>query len=585
MADAAPGRAKDDPRGRIPYYRLLLPALLLLIGASGAFVYVFMLDMFFPNARRVTLRLAHAVASVPVPERRGPRRIARVLQPSENVACAEERRFDLWAQAVRWRAFAEAQGMQVVYRGEDAIPRTRSDADLLIVPWILCLDAENAAAIERFARAGGGVVLAGPAAPLAGESVEQAPGGRWLVAAGGAAPGAALAPAQRLELPASPQDQASALGGRALLYWSDWSLVLRTAPDGRARAAATVAAPGAGRVVWFGFPVTHGVGPGAPDLERVRALALLWAAGDAIATLAPWPGGYSHAVAVLVALASGDENEVDLVQALADWGVRPTYLVRPDVLEGAGALRAVLRASPEVAARVDGRTLGGGVTPWELRRRLLAARSALGALADRPVLGLRLPEERVDDVARVASADAGYRYLVGDPLFDRAYPRWLDFAQHPVARLSRAGAGDDYRHLGAEPAAAARGRIAAAPFLRDLARLRALGGLYVLSVDSGRLGSREQRAALRLVLESAQRGGAWIAPAGEIAAFTGARRALRLATDEGGAVTVVNDGEREAEAALALFSQAEPRTTVLGPLAPGSAGPASGPLGAVAIAR
>jgi hypothetical protein len=146
MARAGPGApGRGDPRGRIPYYRFLLPAGLLLTGLLGAYVYVLLLDQLFPNARARSLRRPRADGAAPVIARRGPARSARVLQTRENVACAGERRFDLWAQAQRWRELAEAQGMRASLRDEGGIPRSRGEVDLLIVPWVLCLAPEHAA--------------------------------------------------------------------------------------------------------------------------------------------------------------------------------------------------------------------------------------------------------------------------------------------------------------------------------------------------------------------------------------------------------------------------------------------------------
>lgn len=520
--------APRELRGRIPWYRALLTSSLVIAGSGAALVYLWAMSNLFPDVGVVNLGalgVARNDLAAIVPPRAGPTRVVRILQTRENIECAERTRFDLWKHAERWQQLAAAAGFDTDFRDEEGIPRGRRQADVLIVPWVLCLDAEHRQRIDRFLAAGGGVVMAGAIGPEPDVRPSRMLNRRWLVTTGRTPPGACLDPARRLELPATQH----AMGLEAaypVLVWSRWNLAPFELPTGGWWAAAAVASRGPGRIVWFGFPAAEQVQGTTGELDRLRALALLWAAGDAIAAVGPWPEGRDHAAVIAVdAFAGGDELRETLRQ-LDESGLRPTVFVDSKALRTSSELRELVQDEAELGSRGDRRAIFAGEIRVRQRRRLRESRSEIQTLTGRPVLGLHAPEERYDDLTLHESSSAGYRYLLGDPAYDRAFPRWVSTAGNRIALLPRAGSGNALAFSVSGSPREDPGAMHA-----DLARMRRLGGLYILSVRSDRSGGLGRRAVLGRLLEDLLAGEPWRATAAEVVTWAAARQGLQLSVD------------------------------------------------------
>ncbi len=539
-------RTEGDPRGRIPFYYALLVASLVLLMASGGLAYLWTLRNLFP---------AMEVASIPTAEqgtappwRRGPARRVRIVQPASNIACATERGFDLWSQTERWRGLAEAVGIATELGNARRIPARPGTIDAIVVPWVLCLAPGERRAIDRFAAAGGGVILTGAAGladaaprPFGAEAL-------FVVPAGRSAPAAPLDPGRRLEIPLDSPAYTHE-SGDPVLWWSSWQLRPSPDPLGAWQPAAALDG-GASRRAWFGFPATHAVEGSRAELDRLRSLALQWVAGDDVVALAPWPEAQRFASVVGIDT-HGDEDEVlAAVEAAAALEPRATVFVYSDVVRAEGRLRTRLRASAELGSRGDRRTLFDGGTRIHQQQKLSESRAAIGGLHPRPVRGLRVPREQFDALTLHEAATAGYAYVVGDPAFDRAYPRWVSAEGLPMALVSRAAAAHDRT---------ARQRVAPRQAQRDLRRMRALGGLHLLVLSGQGLAATSHREALAPVLRDDLRRDAWRATAGEAVRWVAQRSRVELEAAEGGALRIVNRDARPLEGLVVEVFGDDPR--------------------------
>ncbi len=189
----------------------------------------------------------------------------------------------------------------------------------------------------------------------------------------------------------------------------------------------------------------------------------------------------------------------------------------------------------------------------EQQRRLAQSRRALEAAGARAsVRGVHPPDEAIDALTLYATAREGFAYVLGDPDYDRAYPRLARILRRRVAILSRAGAGDDFEHVG--QARAGSPRRAAEPFLQDLRRIQDLGGLYVLNLRPDLLGSGALRPALDRVLAAAQGSETWVTTAAEVAGWVRRRDDVSVRLDGEGGIEVVNQGpERIVDLELEFF--------------------------------
>jgi peptidoglycan/xylan/chitin deacetylase (PgdA/CDA1 family) len=203
--------------------------------------------------------------------------------------------------------------------------------------------------------------------------------------------------------------------------------------------------------------------------------------------------------------------------------------------------------SAEIASRGDRPVPLAGHPRTEQERRLARSRHALeGAAGRTPVRGVHPPNEDIDELTLHASAGAGYDYILGDPSYDRAYPRWAQIARRGVAVLSRAGAGDDYEHV--VRTGIRDPKQVADRFLQDLRRVQDLGGLYVLNLRPDVLASEPLRPALDRILKEARASRSWLTTAAEVSTWVRRRQGVRVLVDPGSThVRVINDGAEPLE--------------------------------------
>lgn len=550
-------------------YRALLGAVLFLLLSLGALTYLWTMRNLYPGVAIVRVPTAEEAPGPPL--RTGPVRRVLIVQPHENIACAERDAFDLWAETLHWQGLGEAMGFRVEFGGEALIPRGPARIQAVVVPWVLCLSAETRAALDRYARAGGGLVVSGHSDLLGAEPERFEAEASFVVPAGRSAPGAALAPGRRLEL--TPEAaRLTGAGGSPVLWWSQWTL--KPSPrDSVAWSAAATLSSMEGRRVWFGFPSTTTEEASAMELDRVRSLALAWAAGDDVVGIAPWPEGRGFALVAAVDV-QGDDTEIDAaLGALRELSLHPTVFLHAEADESPAATRRALAALPEIGSRGDRRTRFEGGTRIHQRQKLEESRARLAALSPEPVTGLRVPRERFDDLTLHESAEAGYRYVLGDPGFDRAYPRWVSAEGRRIALVSRAGAGDDHAYE----------RDGEIGFERDLADMRALGGLYVMALTTERLLDPAGRTGLKPALDEARRHAPWQATAGQVVRWARGRRGVRLEVAKGRLTLRHHGGGELRDVTIEVFgSGPDPRRHRVPRLVPGQ--PVELPLAGAAAA-
>ncbi|MEN8182248.1 MAG: hypothetical protein ABFS46_06895 [Myxococcota bacterium] len=556
------GRQSLDPRGRIPVYGLFLVASVVLGTSVGLLAFIHTMGNLAPWNGVLRLRLPSFTEPDPLGGHRPTVRstgVAFLLETPDNKRCAQRWQFDLQAESRRWERLAARAGFEV--RREREAPDAGAplrDA-VWIVPWSLCLRHSDWVRLDAHLRRGGGAVVGGPVdlararEPEGPLSVWLSPrtvvnlgrdADRFLMAADRSPPSATLAPGERIDLAGGP-DAWGVDAPHPALLWSRWELRPRPAPRGGRLAAAAARRVGQGRLVWFGVPITRAAREGGSGLGRASLLGLQWSAGDTIVALAPWPRGRDHAVVAAVD-ATGEPRQLrDAARQLSLRGIPATFFWYSDSLDGSQALRPLLGPDAEIASRGDRPVPLAGHPRTEQVRRLARSRQRLekAGRGAGPVRGVHPPNEEIDELTLHAAEAAGYEYVLGDPDYDRAYPRFRSIGRRGVVVLPRAGVGDDYEHVirsgQTDPNAVA------ARFLHDLLRIRELGGLYVLNLRPDLLGDERLRPALDRVLGAAQGPGAWVATARDVAAWARRRAAVQVTLEPETARVVVRNRGRE----------------------------------------
>jgi peptidoglycan/xylan/chitin deacetylase (PgdA/CDA1 family) len=252
----------------------------------------------------------------------------------------------------------------------------------------------------------------------------------------------------------------------------------------------------------------------------------------------PWPGSHAAAAVVAQDVEAGFANARYALDSLTAAHVRATFFVTSDLTRRNKQLTRMFAAAGEVGSHTENHRLLGGTSPGEQRERLGVSQRDLTALVGAPVRGLRPPEEQFDLATMAAWLDNGGTYLFGANDSRSAAPELLPVGRDTLLLLGRVtpddfGARSDVR-LGTD-------RLATA-YLNDFAKMRSLGGLYVLSYHSQVLARPElvpvvARIARRLVADSAT----WVATAADIATWWRARAGLLVSAHTAGGERVSID--------------------------------------------
>lgn len=462
-----------------------------------------------------------------------------------------------------WKARLEATGATVRLRQPDELV---PDEPLVVGP-APCLSAGARRALLDAAQRGSGLVLVGRAGTRDGSCrpvgwglvarltaaglADSTPSDTdtFIVVPADAALSTGIPPGSRLELRRAHHIALRSPGRDT--YYGDWSL--NPAPAQSAPLVDGAVVRGSDpRVIYLGFDPTM-----VADRPWDHAIASLllrnivaYAAGIALAAPEAWPHGKRAAAVIAQDVEDEFANARHALDTLRAAGVPATYFVVSRIAREHAALLRDLDAHGEIGSHSEDHRLLGGAPAAEQRERLADNQKELRELTGKPAGGLRPPEERFDLATLHAWRAAGGRYVVASNDFRTPSPELVLVDGRPMVLLGRA-ADDDFVLVRSAGVTDPR-RLATAQ-LDAWAKLRALGGLYVMSYHSNMLARRVSVPALGRVARALRADSlAWLTTTGEVADWWLARRSLVTevlsVTDDSVAVRVRNEGETDVPA-------------------------------------
>lgn len=505
----------------------------------------------------------------------------------------------------RWTATLRVTGADV--RVVSPAEIGASGARVLVVPSGHCLSVATRDALDRAGARGQGLIVTGAIGTK--DARCRSVGYGLLVALTGASrvetietrdiayvtfpSGGALAtgipPGTRLELDPAPYVALRRAGRDAFFS----SFALRPEPargaqlvDGAVVRSRYARAP----VAYWSFELT-----GVTDLPWDRAIvqllvrnAVAWAARLPTAELEPWPQGKRAAAVLAQDVEDQFANAEYALDSLRAAGVRGTYFLTSDLARRHERLARAIAEQDEIGTHSENHRLLGGEPADVQRRRLALTQVHLRDLLGAPVAGLRPPEEQFDRATLAAWIEAGGTYVFGANNSRAAAPELLEVDGDTIVLLGRANVDDfDAASL------AARGSLdeIVKEYLSEYQKIRALGGLYLLSYHSQLLARPELVPALARIARRVRADTAvWLTTAREVVDWWRARaavtsratrvdgRTLRVDVRNTGHDTVrglvarvtLAEGERASGSARVLKSEAGTLRFVVPPLAPGA---------------
>ena len=554
-------------------------------------------------------RFAGSTTVIPMPSILPPATLAspvRVVLVRDPAAAAYFTRSASYDSIVdRWTATLRATGADVHVVAPGGI--AGSGARVLVVPSAHCLSVATRDAIDRAGARGQGLIVTGP---IGTKDARCRPiGYGLLVALTGASrvepiekrdiayvtfpTGSALAtgipPGTRLELDPAPYVALRRAGRDA--FFSSFALRPEPARGAQLVDAAVVRSRYAkAPVAYWSFELT-----GVNDLPWDRTIAQLlvrnavaWAARLPTAELEPWPEGKRAAAVLAQDVEDQFANAEYALDSLRAAGVRGTYFLTSELARRHERLTRAIAEEDEIGTHSENHRLLGGEPADVQRRRLALTQVHLRDLLGAPVAGLRPPEEQFDKATLAAWIEAGGTYVFGANNSRVAAPELLEVDGDTIVLLGRANVDDfDAASL------ASRGSLdeIVKEYLGEYQKIRALGGLYLLSYHSQLLARPELVPALARIARRIRADTAvWLTTASDVVDWWRARaavttratrldaRTLRVDLRNTGRDTVrglvarvsLAVGERASGSARMLKSEPGTLRFVVPPLAPGA---------------
>ena len=471
-------------------------------------------------------------------------------------------------------------------------------AQVLLVPSQPCLGDEARRAIDDALAQGRGVVVTwltgtrdGGCTPTGWSLPARLSGAMrldtletrdaaYVAITGDAALGAGIPPGSRLELLAS-NHVAARLPGRGILY-ADRAMNPAPASGERLLDAAIGATRvGRGRAVFLGFePMRAAPTPWNRALATVLARNVVaWAGGLPFASVEAWPGGRTAAAMIAQDVEDEFGNALNAVDSLDAAGVRGTWFLVSDLARGNRALVRRLARNGEIATHTENHVVLAGASEQVQARRLATTQHDLAELVGRGVAGLRPPEEQFDIATLRAWADAGGTYLFGANDMRSASPELFAVGGDTVVLLARI-TNDDV--ISVQRAGRLDVPVLVAEYEDALAKVEALGGLYILSYHSQVMSRPELVPVVAALARRIGRDSTlWRTTGEEVAHWWRTRHRLELSTTRDGPGTLSihlgNPGADAVDSAVVRVALpgAEPVTAVSGAtLLPSRAGEA-----------
>lgn len=461
------------------------------------------------------------------------------------------------SHSVYWGMLLGSNRIPFDFISDEQLEGDLSAYQVVILPSTLCLSAQQKTNVRNFLHAGNGVVATWATGTrdergvwrdwdflreLTGAvafDLKERPAPWYVSFYSGTPLAAGPAAATRVQITSPERVEATALEVDA--YWSDFTLfpVDSKLPETYLGAAIRRQREN-GRVVWLGFQEDAAAGGGHDKLilDSVLVNAVHWAGQGLVGGVNAWPTPYDSAVVIALNVEDRSENARYAAQRLLRRQAPGTFYCTGAFVRESGYLMRTLNYAGEVASHGETHEPFTRLSANEQLLSLWQSRFTLWRLSGRWVVGFHPPDDIYDQRTLRALAGARFQYYQVGPEGNSALPQRVRVAQRverfererELVRMSRMT--HDDRGLsplgltGLDPAWI----VQLIEF--DSGIIRALGGLYILSMHSGGLSSPEYVDVLTPLVEHWRAHSVWLPTAGEVADWWQRRGRLSVfATD------------------------------------------------------
>ena len=515
-------------------------------------------------------RLTPVLSAAQLPESDGgPVLVALVRDPASQRYYDDSSRYDRsldgWARAL------EEIGARVERVTPDQL--STHPGGVIVVPAAPCLSAATRAAMLEAGSRGRGVIFTGMTgtrnqgcraigygllASLTGASRADTLSSSiqpFVTLPAGSPLSLDIPPGARIELMPAPHVAVRVAGRDG--YYSDRDLNPSIAADDLMDGAIVHEVSSGRRVAYLGFELETVVGRpweiGILELIIRNAVAL--AAGIPIASLDPWPAGFTAAAVIAQDVEDEFVNAQHAIDSLEAADAPGTFFLVSDLAGEHPELVAAMASVGEIGTHSESHIAFGG--PVEAQRsRLERTQEQLTERAGAPIEGLRPPDDRFDARTLAAWRPAGGSYVFGATNGRSASPELVEVDGDPFVLIGRT-ADDDF--LTVRRAGITDTDRLASDQLAAFAKSRALGGLYIMSYHSNMMARPATAPAVGTIARALRSDtDVWLTTMGQVADWWRVRHAAEVAVERAGADTVVlrirNGADRDIQASSAMLT-------------------------------
>lgn len=493
------------------------------------------------DIRQLAPALAVTSAPTPYPRMSAPAAIAPV--PFEAVLLNNDANREYFEDAAyysaelsRWRGLMEAVGGSVREVSDAEGLLSTSTSEVMVLPEAPCISSPELAAIGAHLAAGGSVITNWALGVRDGacewrgwstlldvtgaEDVREITGrdGTFLTIPGGLPSSPGIDPGTRIELRPDPFLALRMTGQR--VYWSDWALNPNPDEDGAGAdvAVSTTRSKEGGRITWFGLRTRHAVTEAdSVKLDRLIQNGIMWAAGVPTAAVGTWPGGARSAL-IFTLDVEGVDTYVNARDAAAVFdleGLPITFFAVSQLVRENAPLARALMAAGEVGTQTVDHSPLAGLTWQDQSIRLWRSWSEIEVWTGVGPAGLRPPEEAFDSLTLAAWKGAGGSYVLSGNEARSASPELHDTSEGTLVLLPRL-LKDDYTVIVRD--ITLRSAHLTDAFLAGAEKMRAIGGLAIITGHTQIITSGPRLDAVRAVADSVRsQSGWWLARADGVA--------------------------------------------------------------------
>jgi peptidoglycan/xylan/chitin deacetylase (PgdA/CDA1 family) len=427
--------------------------------------------------------------------------------------------------AESWETLITAAGGRVARVHSAAEIRALGPDQLVVAPSSVCLADEEVAALYDHAHGGGGLVINWAVGArdsncgwLGWRTVGRLTGtaeirelksreALYYAVPAGTPLSLGFAPGSRVELRFESQLAAAVPGSH--VYWSDWAINAAPAEETEDVNAAALlrVTPQGGRIVWFGFRIGQGARP--EDEQRTLRLftnGVLWAAAQPAAEIDTWPNATRSALMVAQDVESRFSNALALADIARRNETPVTFFVVSQLALDYPAIADSLRSVGEVGSQTSDHSVVAELPYAEQRSRLTRSWTEVRSWAGTAPVGLHPPEERFDENTLGAWRGLGGYYLAAVNDSRTASPEIFETPDGKIVLLPRV-IKDDYNVFVQE--GALRSRHLAEAYLDGMTKVRAVGGLAIISLRTQVAGEPGRVGVIDEVIDSALAEGEW----------------------------------------------------------------------------